>query len=398
MIYIIFALLASMKADNDPVDTTIEFPRYSFNSTAQILTWDKIKAEDVVKVDWNEGPYPFGSYGSPELNVFDKQGLTINEDTIAIREDVDTQNPTLPYDQYEYFKGCLYEFQAAVIAAYYGLNIVPSENYLAECGPTLYIEKLTPPAENGYEIHTFDYPAFVGGVNDAKCYGARSEDGKCKTQCVNGDPIKKGNYGKDLLTLVSSYVTVQDEEQLKRIIAKFGPVYSLPNTIYGWKKFVEGTKFLSMYREHMNGKLIFNEQPFSHIYGCTVAYAETFPEKLEAYNPIHSDPQGKQQCTTDTIPSDGCFCTKDKHPTGCTCPEDLTDIPKESCPCPVTIDEHDKDPRKDGICKCPEKGSDEYDTDPRTKKGLACSSGVVRSALSVVMMTLIVPILVLHFL
>ncbi|KAA6355638.1 MAG: hypothetical protein EZS28_048835, partial [Streblomastix strix] len=143
-------------------------------------------------------------------------------------------------------------------------------------------------------------------------------------------------------------------------------------------------------------QLQFEDTIFRPMDSIKVAYSETFPEKLEAYNPVHSDPQGEQQCTTDTLPTpDGCFCTKDKNPTGCTCPEDLTDIPKESCPCSVTVDEHDKDTRKDGICKCPSKGSDEYDTDPRTKKGLACSSGVVRTTLSMIVMILIVPALIL---
>ncbi|KAA6334632.1 MAG: hypothetical protein EZS28_053045, partial [Streblomastix strix] len=79
-------------------------------------------------------------------------------------------------------------------------------------------------------------------------------------------------------------------------------------------------------------------------------------------------------------------------------PDDLTDIPKEISPCPVTADEHEKDPRKDGICKCPEKGSDEYDNDPRTKAKGVCYAGVgvVRIALPMVMMTLIIPVLALY--
>ncbi|KAA6369211.1 MAG: hypothetical protein EZS28_035262 [Streblomastix strix] len=109
-----------------------------------------------------------------------------------------------------------------------------------------------------------------------------------------------------------------------------------------------------------------------HVSIYTVAYVETFPDRAVEYDP----------------------CSKDEHYEGCSSPDDLTDIPKENCPCPVTADEHVKDPRKDGICRYPQKGIDEFKTDPRTKVKWICYVGVTRTALLMVMMTLIMPILV----
>lgn len=79
----------------------------------------------------------------------------------------------MPYkskNQYEYYKTGLYEFQAAALAAYYGLNIVPSENYFEDCGPIYYEEELIPPVPNSREILPYEYPAFIVGINDWDCY------------------------------------------------------------------------------------------------------------------------------------------------------------------------------------------------------------------------------------
>ncbi|KAA6378755.1 MAG: hypothetical protein EZS28_025719, partial [Streblomastix strix] len=76
--------------------------------------------------------------------------------------------------------------------------------------------------------------------------------------------------------------------------------------------------------------------------------------------------------------------------------QDLTDMPKEICACPTEKEMHDSDPRKDGICKCPDKGTDEYDPDPRTRSKLACGAGITRIAYSVILMVLSIPALVLY--
>ncbi|KAA6393148.1 MAG: hypothetical protein EZS28_011324 [Streblomastix strix] len=159
----------------------------------------------------------------------------------------------------------------------------------------------------------------------------------------------------------------------KKVLAKFGLLVEIGVTIYGWKIVIDGEIFLAIHRWlDVDQQLHFIFYDIDHVGIYTVAYVETFPAKAIAYNP----------------------CSKDEHSVSCQCPINLTDIPKENCPCPVTVDEHVKDPRKDGICRCPQKGTDEFKTDPRTKVNGVCYAGVARTALLMVMMTLIMPILV----
>ncbi|KAA6373122.1 MAG: hypothetical protein EZS28_031350, partial [Streblomastix strix] len=153
----------------------IEFRRYRYGSSSKTLIWQGTQDHDVISVDLDVGPYPFGDHCAEQLNYFDKQGLTITNQTFTIREN----NFKLQYQRLAY-----------------GINIIPSENYFAECGPYNCREDKIPPTQAPHSINTYEYPVFAFGVNDTKYFGEKSEDGQCKTQCVNGDPIEKATYGK----------------------------------------------------------------------------------------------------------------------------------------------------------------------------------------------------------
>ncbi|KAA6397382.1 MAG: hypothetical protein EZS28_007094 [Streblomastix strix] len=381
MICLLFAIISHISADD--LENTINFPKYTYDKSTKILTWDLTQGDSMVAVNWSVSPYHFGDPTSPNLNVFDRQGFLFTEDTVAIKSNLSI--PFVSDSRYDYHYLHLYEYQAAVLAAYYGLNIIPSDYYFSECGPKYY--RMIAPDITGVpiQIQTEDFPLFVVGINDQRCYGTQGGSERvCKTNCVNGDDIDLGTYGTGLLTFENTNY-IPSEDALKKLIAKFGPVSVEVNVweiFYGWKT-VEGQLSFLKFRIS-NDQLQFSDQgSYAGQGGLRVAYIETFPEKAVAYNP----------CVSDTLPSGGCVCTKVNHPTGCSCPKDLTDIPKENCPCPVTVDEHDSDPRKDGICKCPEKGTDVYDADPRTQKGLACAAGVTQTNMSFIMVVLIAQIL-----
>ncbi|KAA6367007.1 MAG: hypothetical protein EZS28_037467, partial [Streblomastix strix] len=324
MIVILFALIASLNAD--AFDTTISFPRYTFDNTTQILTWDRTKTDNVVTVDWNAAPYPFGGPDADELNVFTKQGVSVTSETLAIKDYVTIPDDTYP--RYKYRTSGVFEFHTAVLAAYYGLNVVPSDYYYTECGPYEYREETETHSEDPLQINPSDKPAFVVGINDVNCYGTIGgeieqgeeqglvdDHGQCRTNCVNGDPLEQGTYGKALLTY-SGDELVNDEDKLKKLIAKFGPVSYFSAgmyVLYGWRtEEYSQTQFLRF--GIVDEQLQFEDTIFRPMDSIRFAYSETFPEKIEAYNPVHSDPQGEQQCATDTVPTDGCFCTPENYP------------------------------------------------------------------------------------
>ncbi|KAA6382364.1 MAG: hypothetical protein EZS28_022109 [Streblomastix strix] len=100
------------------------------------------------------------------------------------------------------------------------------------------------------------------------------------------------------------------------------------NIYYGWVKVGEETRFLKLVHDSQGTMTLFND-PFSRICIYYFAYIDPFPAKATAYTPTPTD---MPLCASDTLPTpDGCICTKDNHPTGCTCPLDTTDIPKAIC-------------------------------------------------------------------
>ncbi|KAA6398177.1 MAG: hypothetical protein EZS28_006300 [Streblomastix strix] len=253
MIVILFALIASLNAD--AFDTTISFPRYAFDNTTQILTWDRTKADNVVTVDWNAAPYPFGGPDADKLNVFTKQGVSVTSETLAIKDYV-----KFPKDTYHRYKYCI-----------------------SECGPYEYREETETHSEDPLQIYPQDKPAFIVGINDVNCYGTVGgeieqgeetglvdDHGQCRTNCVNGDPLEQGTYGKALLTY-SGYEDV-NEDELKLLLAKFDSVSSENEYV-------------------LDEQLQFEESVYLPMNQIRFTYSETFPEKIEAYNPIYSDPQ-----------------------------------------------------------------------------------------------------------
>ncbi|KAA6383478.1 MAG: hypothetical protein EZS28_020996 [Streblomastix strix] len=149
-------------------------------------------------------------------------------------------------------------------------------------------------------------------------------------------------------------------------------------------------------------------------------------------------------CTSETLPDEGCICVKDFHPKDCTCPdtaEKLKDLTKEVCACLDTGDLRDecKEEQPDTpvmpaacvdetvpvggckcvkefqpkgctcptepkelefiekeICECPkEEDKVKWDADPRTKKGGICSAGSMRIKWAVIASALLIPALAL---
>ncbi|KAA6375810.1 MAG: hypothetical protein EZS28_028663 [Streblomastix strix] len=133
----------SQQAINDFVDNTIfnnvqfaeknskyavKMAQYRYDSCSKTLIWQVTQDHDVISVDLDVSPYPFGNLGAEQLNVFDKQGLTITNQTFAIRENVINDS----------------KFRASILAALW-VKHHSIQNYFAECGPYNYREdKITP--------------------------------------------------------------------------------------------------------------------------------------------------------------------------------------------------------------------------------------------------------------
>ncbi|KAA6386757.1 MAG: hypothetical protein EZS28_017717 [Streblomastix strix] len=114
----------------------IEFRRYRYGSSSKTLIHYGTQDHDATSVELDVGPYPFGDPGAEQLNNF-----------------------KLQYQQHTY-----------------GINIVPSENYIAECGPYNYREDKIPPTQAPHSINTYEYPVIAFGVNDTNYFGEKSED------------------------------------------------------------------------------------------------------------------------------------------------------------------------------------------------------------------------------
>ncbi|KAA6396590.1 MAG: hypothetical protein EZS28_007884 [Streblomastix strix] len=149
----------------------IEFRRYRYDSSSKTLILQGTQDHDVISVDLDVGPYPFGDPGAEQLNC-DRPKFNLNTLTEI------SKNSKLQYQQH------------------YGINIIPSENCFAECGSYNYREDKIPPTQAPHSIKPYEYSVIAFCVNDTKYYGENSEDGQCKTQCVNRDPIEKATYRK----------------------------------------------------------------------------------------------------------------------------------------------------------------------------------------------------------
>ncbi|KAA6377151.1 MAG: hypothetical protein EZS28_027320, partial [Streblomastix strix] len=310
--------------------------RYKFDAATKTLTWNQNLPEDLITKTFEDEAGYFGSPTADSLNVFDKQGLSVYD--LIIRDNIGAisafgePNTNL----YEFYHSRIYEFQAVVLAAYYGLNVKPSSLHYLECGVEYFMFEGDDSSNASVGDIKWKFPIFALGVNDQNCYGTTaSTDSQCREKCANNiDLLEAGTYGKDLLTYDSSIDVIDTEQKLRRRLANFGPIlgsYGQGQSFYicyGWVKNGEETRFLKLVHEQ-NGTIALFNDPFSRIGIYYFAYIDPFPAKATAYTPTPTD---MPLCATDTLPTpDGCICTKDNHPTGCTCPLDTTGIPKAIC-------------------------------------------------------------------
>ncbi|KAA6376289.1 MAG: hypothetical protein EZS28_028185 [Streblomastix strix] len=293
-------------------------------------------ADDSITKTFEDDAGYFGSPTADSLNVFDKQGLSVYD--LIIRDNIGafTAFGQPGTNLYEFYNTRIYEFQAAVLAAYYGLNVKPSSLHYLECGVEYFMYEGVDSSNSSVGNIKWHYPIFALGVNDQNCYGTTaSTDSQCREKCTNNiDLLEAGTYGKDLLTYDSPTDVIDTEQKLKRRLANFGSILESCNKdqnfniCYGWVKDGEGTKFLKVFRYQNGTMVLFNESfsPFGIYY---FAYIDPFPAKATAYTPTPAD---IPLCATDTLPTpDGCICTKDNHPTGCLFPVVTIGIPKAIC-------------------------------------------------------------------
>ncbi|KAA6316411.1 MAG: hypothetical protein EZS28_055265, partial [Streblomastix strix] len=167
----------------------------------------------------------------------------------------------------------------ALVMAYYGLDIKPTDLQFLNCHPlrlTTYLHEGGTAQENfnstcGIQFRNY---SLTHGISPENCYSGEGGIGEaCKTQCVKaeeGDQLVV--YGKSLrLAQITDEIT---ESRLKTLMARFGPVLAYVEdkanyqVYFGWEVTKKNeTYFKSMTRDGTK-KLEFSKEfttPFNRI-------------------------------------------------------------------------------------------------------------------------------------
>ncbi|KAA6382251.1 MAG: putative U4/U6 small nuclear ribonucleoprotein Prp3, partial [Streblomastix strix] len=283
-----------------------------------------------IEIDTDDGVEPWGgNSSSPSLSVF-PSGYEQSSD-FAVNQTIDYSQLSCTSIEFYYGFG-YYDLEAAAILAYYKQNIAPSDYQFIDCFPrnkkTITDEE--PEGQtSGLNTGCHAYYNLFGrlnGISSSECYGTRDSyenegtyEEVCRKNCTE-------IYGQSLrIGEIEDYSGIS-EERLKKLIARFGPIwaYSANRYIYyGWYTDSDTTKFLVMYREEISGQYELKLGTVSYNEGTNIDLVDFFAYPLT-------------ECTTSSIPQFSCICSKQYFSGECICPttpEGLINIATNKCSC-----------------------------------------------------------------
>ncbi|KAA6385807.1 MAG: hypothetical protein EZS28_018664, partial [Streblomastix strix] len=228
-----------------------------------------------------------------------------------------TGNQTQCLSVYFYFRDVQFDFEATAIPAYYSENIKPSYLQLLNCSPKKFKTiSNEDPYEQIYDQVTGCQQAYsaisrLGGISTEQCYDTTGKVGDaCQTSCQK--------YGSKFISWSESYPSEISSSLLKKLILRFGPVL----VYYGWTT-NSGILYFRGLERTGAGNLEF------YIYPYTATYSNIITVKVFT--------ELREQCTSQTVPKVGCTCNGEQFsPLDCICPKEaseLTGIPKDKCGC-----------------------------------------------------------------